>query len=144
MSTLIKLVEGQWRLINASPLPNWHSPDAWIPGEPLLMPVDREPQSDYGQAALIGVDFPAFTDGRGLSLAVLLRTRIGYTGELRAVGAIHEDLLHYMIRCGFDALQLPAGRDARTALRLLKPYSAQYQDDLATTYTLSERVQGWA
>ena len=33
---------------------------------------------------LIAVDFPKFTDGRGYSIARLLRERLGFTGELRA------------------------------------------------------------
>ena len=35
---------------------------------------------------LIAIRFPVFTDGRGYSLARLLRGRHGYAGELRAVG----------------------------------------------------------
>jgi len=38
-------------------------------------------------ARLIAVAFPAFADGRGFSLARLLR-RAGFTGELRASGRI--------------------------------------------------------
>ena len=40
---------------------------------------------------LIAVDFPKFTDGRGYSLARLLRDRVGYRGELRAVGNVLRD-----------------------------------------------------
>jgi len=37
---------------------------------------------------LIEVSFPKYTDGRGYSQAQLLRRRLGYTGELRAVGHV--------------------------------------------------------
>lgn len=109
-------------------------PEAWRQnaGAGLLLPVDAEPEPEFAQASLIAIDFPAFNDGRGLSLAVLLRSRIGYAGELRAVGDIHPELLHYMIRCGFDSFMLPPERqalltdDARVG-GFLAPYSNYYQ-----------------
>lgn len=58
------------------------------------------------QLALVAIEFPAFKDGRGLSAARLLRSRFGFGGEVRAVGAVLEDQLHFMLRCGFDAVAL--------------------------------------
>ncbi len=52
---------------------------------------------------LIEIDFPRYTDGRGYSLAQLLRRRHGYEGELRAVGHVLRDQIFYMHRSGFDA-----------------------------------------
>ena len=52
--------------------------------------------------ALVEVNFPAFTDGRGFSSARILR-EAGYTGELRAVGEVLVDMVGHMRRCGFDA-----------------------------------------
>ena len=40
---------------------------------------------------LIVLDFPKFTDGRAYTQARLLRERAGYTGELRAAGAVFID-----------------------------------------------------
>src|SRR3982074_2775278 len=40
---------------------------------------------------LIAVDFPKFTDGRGYSIARLLRDRHGFRGELRAIGDVLRD-----------------------------------------------------
>ncbi|WP_286239608.1 DUF934 domain-containing protein [Neptuniibacter halophilus] len=57
------------------------------------------------QFPLIAVDFPAFRDGRGFSIARLL-VRAGYQGELRATGDIGRDRLAYMERCGFTAIQI--------------------------------------
>jgi uncharacterized protein (DUF934 family) len=39
-----------------------------------------------GMLPLIAVDFPKFTDGRGYSIARLLRDRYNFRGELRAIG----------------------------------------------------------
>jgi uncharacterized protein (DUF934 family) len=82
--------------------------------------VDQEPdelRDALDRLPLVAIRFPALNDGRGLSLAVLLRTRHGYRGELRAIGAVHEDLTRYLLRCGFDSLLLADGRDVETALR---------------------------
>ncbi len=56
------------------------------------------------RVSLIEVSFPKYTDGRGYSTAQLLRIRLGYTGELRAVGHVLRDQLAYMVRAGFDAM----------------------------------------
>jgi uncharacterized protein (DUF934 family) len=53
--------------------------------------------------ALIAVAFPAFNDGRAFSHASLLRSRLSYTGELRAVGDVLIDQIPLMIRCGFTS-----------------------------------------
>jgi len=67
------------------------------PGEDarkLLPALDR--------LALVEVNFPAWTDGRGYSAARILR-EAGYAGELRAVGDVVIDMLGHLQRCGFDA-----------------------------------------
>ena len=56
--------------------------------------------------AMIKVVFPKFTDGRGYSMGWLLRTRLGYEGELRAVGDVLFDEMQFMMRCGFDAFEI--------------------------------------
>ncbi|MCJ2186788.1 DUF934 domain-containing protein [Novosphingobium beihaiensis] len=54
------------------------------------------------QLALVEVNFPAWTDGRGYSSARVLR-EAGFTGEIRAVGDVVIDMLSHLRRCGFDA-----------------------------------------
>ena len=58
---------------------------------------------DVDRFAVIGVNFPKFTDGRSYSSARLLRERYGYQGEIRALGDVLHDQLFYMRRCGIDA-----------------------------------------
>ena len=141
MSTLIKRSDNTWQISNAHAVVEWRDADAWQPGEALLLSTDAEVDSRFKEASAIAIDFPAFTDGRGLSLAVLLRSRLEYDGELRATGAIHEDVLHYMIRCGFDTLELPDGRNAEAALELLNPYSRLYQGCVEQPEPAFKRVQ---
>ena len=79
------------------------------------------------QAARVEVNFPKFSDGRGYSIARLLRERHGYRGELRAVGQVARDHLYFMERCGFDAFLLREGEDPQEALRGFEDFSAAYQ-----------------
>jgi uncharacterized protein (DUF934 family) len=78
-------------------------------------------------AAWVEVNFPKFGDGRGYSLGRLLRTRYGYRGELRAVGQVARDNLHFLERCGFDAFLLRDGEDPHEALRGFEDFSVAYQ-----------------
>jgi len=80
-----------------------------------------------GRIALIAVRFPQFTDGRGYSIARLLRERHGWQGELRAFGDVQRDQLHYLARCGFDAFELNDGIEAEAALSAFRDFSDSYQ-----------------
>ena len=83
--------------------------------------------ADLEQLAIIGVNFPKFTDGRGYSTARLLRERYGYRGEIRAIGDVLQDQLFYMRRCGIDAYALREGKDIAAALAGLRDFSEAYQ-----------------
>jgi len=98
-------------------------------------PHDLTPYLD--RIALIEVDFPKYTDGRGYSQAQLLRRRLGYTGELRAVGHVLRDQILYMNRSGFDAYQTTRA-DLPNVVKALEEYSAFYQpaaDDQDTVFS---------
>jgi uncharacterized protein (DUF934 family) len=94
-----------------------------------LAPDDdpAELASDLVHLALVAVHFPKFADGRGYSTAVLLRTRFGYKGELRAFGDVGRDQLFELARCGFDAFSLAPHRDPEAALAGLAPFTLRYQ-----------------
>jgi uncharacterized protein (DUF934 family) len=101
---------------------------------PDLRVVRLEPGDDPAKVAgelervaRIEVNFPKFGDGRGYSIAKLLRERYGYKGELRAVGHITRDHLYYMERVGFDAFELRAGEDPEEALAAFDTFSVSYQ-----------------
>lgn len=78
------------------------------------------------QIALIEVSFPSFRDGRGYSVARILR-EAGYTGELRAQGDVLVDQLPAMRRCGFDSFAPQSEIDPATAEASLSRYKAFYQ-----------------
>jgi uncharacterized protein (DUF934 family) len=71
-------------------------------------------KDDLDKFAVIAVDFPKFSDGRGYSIAFNLRKRLGYTGELRAIGDVLRDQLFQMQRCGFDAYATRQDRSSTT------------------------------
>lgn len=107
---------------------------AWLAHRASLDPAcagvwlgpDDEPEAVLPWLAdipLIAIRFPVFTDGRGYSLARLLRSRHGYTGELRAVGDVLRDQLYFLQRCGFDAFQLRADQSPEEALAAFQDYS---------------------
>jgi uncharacterized protein (DUF934 family) len=66
----------------------------------------------FDQLALISIGFPGFADGRGFSLAKVLR-RAGYRGTLRASGPLIPDQFDYAVACGFDEIELPDASAAR-------------------------------
>ncbi|NDU85253.1 MAG: DUF934 domain-containing protein [Ferrovum sp.] len=91
------------------------------------------------EAALVIVRFSSFTDGRGHSLARLLRHRYGFTGELRASGDVFRDSLHELERCGFNSFALRSGETAENALLGLGLFSEAYQSSVAPPEPLFRR-----
>jgi uncharacterized protein (DUF934 family) len=63
--------------------------------------------ADVNRLSLVALEFPAFRDGRAFSWARMLRTRLGFAGEIRAVGDFLFDQINYQHRVGFDAWLVP-------------------------------------
>ena len=73
---------------------------------------DQSPEAlgaDVHHFAVIELEFPKFKDGRGYSWARLLRQRLGYKGEIRAVGDVLRDQWLFMSRVGIDAFEVRPG-----------------------------------
>ena len=85
--------------------------------------------ADLADLPMVAINFPVFADGRGYSYARELRTRYGYQGEIRAIGDVLQDQLFYMWRCGFNAFDIRADRDAAEALKGLNDFTVTYQGD---------------
>ena len=107
--------------------------------EPTDDPVSVADPLD--RVARIEVNFPKFGDGRGYSIARLLRERYGYKGELRAVGHITRDHLFFMESCGFNAFELREGEDAHEALAAFDDFSEAYQASVTRPLPLFRRRQ---
>jgi uncharacterized protein (DUF934 family) len=96
-----------------------------------LTPADavEELSAALPRLSLVAVEFPNPSDGRGYSQGRLLRVRLGFAGELRAVGTgVRQDQVYLLARCGFDAIELAAGEDLEAAQRALARYDVGYQD----------------
>ncbi|MBB5018826.1 uncharacterized protein (DUF934 family) [Chitinivorax tropicus] len=116
------------------PLASWRSErDQLLAREGAIgvwLAPDEEPADiadDLAHFAVIAIDFPAFTDGRGFSTARLLRERYGYQGELRAIGDVFKDTLFYLARCGFNAFAVRPDKNIDDALLALDDFSDSYQ-----------------
>jgi uncharacterized protein (DUF934 family) len=79
-----------------------------------------------GAVPLVAVQFPKFADGRGYSIAAVLR-RLGYRGDLRAIGEVLVDQLFMLKRAGFTSFALRADQPDDAARAALRRYSEAYQ-----------------
>ena len=95
-----------------------------------LKPSDRveDLTADLPRLDLVAVEFPNPGDGRGYSQARLLRERLRFRGELRAVGAgVRQDQAFLFARCGFDCLEPASGANLETVRAALNRYDVAYQ-----------------
>ena len=70
---------------------------------------DESPESiadDLDGISLVALEFPQFRDGRAYTYARMLRERYAFDGEVRAVGEVLMEQLHFMLRTGFDAFEI--------------------------------------
>lgn len=95
---------------------------------------------EVGRFPVIAVDFPKFSDGRGYSIAYNLRARLGFAGELRAIGDVLRDQLFYMQRVGFNAFATREDRSIEDALKSLTDFSEPYQASWDRKAPLFNRV----
>jgi uncharacterized protein (DUF934 family) len=139
------VVDNSWQLIAAEadtlpagdilvPLAYWqanqqqladHSGNVgvWVDGHEEV----EEIANSIAAVPVIAINFPKFVDGRGFSMARLLRERFGYIGEIRAIGQFIRDQLYMMQRCGFDAFQFDSEIDLAAAIKSLADFSDSYQ-----------------
>jgi uncharacterized protein (DUF934 family) len=99
----------------------------------VIVPNTTEPDvlaDALPKLGLVEIAFPAFADGRGFSLARLLR-RAGFKGELRASGRLLADQYTHALGCGFDTVEIPddlAARQDESQWRAARDaYSQTYQ-----------------
>lgn len=116
-------------------LEQWHAVrDTWPAGLPagllLANTVDVESlEADLPRLGLIALQFPKWVDGRAYSQAHVLRTRLDFTGEIRATGEVLVDMLPLLQRSGFDAVLLRRDQSVDAAERALGFFAGHYQRD---------------
>ncbi len=102
------------------------------------------PESPWAEALkalpLIAVNFQTFKDGRGFTIARLLRQRFGYSGEIRAVGHVLREQLCYLKRCGFNSFVLAEHINLNEALSSLNDFTEFYQTSVDQPEPLFRRL----
>ena len=93
---------------------------------------DLEPHLEALTAVTkITVQFPAFMDGRGFSVARKLRER-GFAGDLLAAGDVLPDQWQFLERCGFSGLADSAvAQKAQTLPRISTVYQSTELTDIS-------------
>jgi uncharacterized protein (DUF934 family) len=92
---------------------------------------------DLPRLAVVQLLFAKFRDGRPYSSARVLRGRLGYRGELRAVGEVLREQAQHMVRCGFDAFEPADGSTPDQWQAAMHRYRHVYQrasDDRAPIF----------
>ena len=120
-------------------LEQWHAvrehwPQAVQAG--VVVPNDSDIETleaDLPRLALIALQFPKWVDGRAYSQARLLRSRLRYSGEVRATGEVLVDMLPLLHRTGFDAVQLRGDQSLESGQRALRFFASHYQGDVHET-----------
>ena len=98
--------------------------------------------SDVHHFSLISLEFPKFRDGRAFSWARMLRTRLRFTGEIRAVGDFLYDQVNYQHRVGFDAWEVPDHFTIEMFNRALTEMTNVYQPSTDGKKTIRELRAG--
>lgn len=110
----------------------------WLSTDADVHALDEQVAS----APAIGIAFPAFADGRGFSIAYILRAQYGFKGELVALGEFMQDQLFYLRRCGFDSYLLKENVDQAKLDSMqtsLNDFSESYQASIDQPMPLFRR-----
>ncbi|MCW8278872.1 DUF934 domain-containing protein [Pseudomonas sp. PCH199] len=160
MNNVLRLEEGEARIISDDPWILVRDLQEFVPAQALILPLVRwlenphpngvwlGPHDEveslkpwFAQLPLIALDFPSFRDGRAYSQAYLLRSRLGWRGELRAIGDVLRDQLSHMRQCGFDSFAVREDKSAEDALKGLAGMSVLYGRSVIEPRPLFRRRQ---
>jgi uncharacterized protein (DUF934 family) len=117
-------------------LAQWHAVrDTWpadLPTGVRLANTDEveDLAADLQRLSLIVLQFPKWVDGRAYSQARVLRARLRFTGQIRAVGDVLVDMLPLLARTGVDAVQMRHDQSETVGRRTLAQVSDFYQGDV--------------
>jgi len=86
---------------------------------------------DLSHFQLIELFIPAFTDGRAFTHARLLRSRYGFTGDIRVSGDFMRDQVFYLNRVGVSSFELNDQDNAQEVIRSMGDFSVDSQESVA-------------
>lgn len=111
----------------------------WLAPHETVETLTKE-EPDLNRFPIIAIYHERHGDGRPYSMAFLLRTRYGYTNELRVFGDVLRDQLFFYKRCGFDSYLIRADRSAEDALASLQDFSMPYQGSVDDKLPVWRRI----
>ncbi len=98
---------------------------------------------DLPRLAVVELVFAKFRDGRPYSTARVLRGRLQYHGEVRAIGDVLREQALHMVRCGFDAFEPADGSTPPEWAAAAHRYRHVYQraaDDRIPVYAERDQI----
>jgi uncharacterized protein (DUF934 family) len=97
---------------------------------------------DISRLSLIEIHIPYFKDGRAFSWARLLRTRLGFKGEIRVTGHFLLDQIAFFMRVGVDSFTLPENLSAADVEKAVGQISNVYQPSSDHRLTIRDLRHG--
>ncbi|POF34579.1 DUF934 domain-containing protein [Roseibium marinum] len=94
--------------------------------------------------ALVAVDFPSFSDGRGFSAARILREQTGYKGDIRAIGKYILDQVPLARRCGVSSFEISKPEVLKSLKAGEWPEVTKYLQPVGTVEEVPEGTRPWA
>ena len=82
---------------------------------------------DLPRIAVVALEYPKYRDGRAFTSARLLRERLNFRGEVRAVGDVLRTQAGFMVRCGFTAFEPADGSTVEDWERATQRFRHVYQ-----------------
>ena len=86
---------------------------------------------DLSHFQLVELFIPVFTDGRAFTHARLLRSRYGFTGDIRVSGDFMRDQVFYLNRVGVSSFELNDQDNAQQAIQSMGDFSVDSQESVA-------------
>lgn len=86
---------------------------------------------DFSHFQLIELYIPVFTDGRAFTHARLLRSRYGFSGDIRASGDFMRDQVFYLSRVGISSFELNDHENVQEVIQSIDDFSVNYQESVA-------------
>ena len=86
---------------------------------------------DLSHFQLVELFIPVFTDGRAFTHARLLRSRYGFTGDIRVSGDFMRDQVFYLNRVGVSSFELNDQDNAQQVIQSMGDFSVDSQESVA-------------
>jgi uncharacterized protein (DUF934 family) len=132
-------------------LARWRDERDALAGRNAPVGLVFEPDAEWSDIAadlprfpLIAISFPQYADGRGFSIARLLRDRDGYKGELRAVGGYFADQMPLMRRVGIDTFAISDEHVRKALADGLWPEVPHYMQPIDDDREMPAGTRPWA